>query len=163
MSSKEKNQEPVVVMPPSPTEKDVFTVTALRKALDQLSILEHQTEMILMKLFVLSSSSSLSSSSAATATTPVASVAAAPLAVAVTATSGTHATASDDATKNDATNGDATDDNAYGDNDDDDDSGYDGNVQYPYNPQSKIQYDPNSSRGLRTPMRKGGTANSLKI
>ena len=75
MSSKE-NQE----------RTDVFTVTALRKALDQLAIPEDQTELILEQLFVPSSSSS---SAAAATTTPVASVVAAPSAVAVAVTSGT--------------------------------------------------------------------------
>ena len=72
-------------MPPPRTEKDVFTVTALRKALDQLAIPEHQTELILEQLFVPSSSAA----AAATTTTPVASVVAAPSAVAVAVTSGT--------------------------------------------------------------------------
>ena len=81
--SMSSNQEQTVVMPPPRTEKDVFTVTALRKALDQLAIPEHQTELILEQLFV------PSSSAAATTTTPVASVVAAPSAVAVAVTSGT--------------------------------------------------------------------------
>ena len=140
-------------MPPPSPEKDVFTVTALREALDQLAISEHQTELILMKLFVPSSSSS-----AAATTTPVASVVAVPSAVAVAATSGTDkaaaaATAAVDKMDVNTTHGsdDLMDDEvealerlAYGDDDDDDDdSGYDGNVQYPYHPQpqSKIQYD----------------------
>ena len=44
MPSKEKSQEQTVVMSLSSTEKDVFTVTALCRALNQLAISEHQTE-----------------------------------------------------------------------------------------------------------------------
>ena len=137
------NHEQTVVMPPPRTEKDVFTVTALRKALDQLAISEHQTELILKKLCVPSSSS-------AATTTPVASVVAAPSAVAVAATSGTATATAVVDNDVDTTHGsddlmdDKVDALAYGDDDDDDDdSGYDGNVQYPYHPQpqSKIQYD----------------------
>ena len=142
MSSKEKDQERTVVMPPSPTEKNVFTVTALRMALDQLAVSEHQTELILMKLF------DPSSSSAAAA----AAVVAAPSAVKVAATSGTHAAAAAVDNDVDTTHGsddfmddeldadvDDDDDDDDDDNDDDDDDDDDSNVPFP--PQSKIQYD----------------------
>ena len=146
MSSEEKNQERTVVMPLPHTEKDVFTVTALREALDQLAISEYQTELILEKLCVPSSSSL--AVAAVVAATPAASVVVAPSSVAVAATSGTRAAATATAAvKTTHGSDDLMDDeveDTYGDDDDgDDDSGYDGNVQYPYHPQpqSKIQYD----------------------
>ena len=75
-STKEKNQQQTVVMPSSRTERDVFTVTALRNALDQVSISAHQKELILEQLFI------PPPAVAAAPATPVASGVAAPSAVA---------------------------------------------------------------------------------
>tara|TARA_B110001452_G_C15020051_1_gene356566 strand:- start:33 stop:506 length:474 start_codon:yes stop_codon:yes gene_type:complete len=139
MPSKEKNQERTVVMPPSHTETDVFTVTALRKALEQVSISAHQKELILEQLII-------PPPPAAAAPASVASVVAVPSAVAVATTSGTTTAAVNNDIDTTHGSDDLMDDEvdalAYGDDDDDDDdSCYDGNVQYPYHPQSKIQYD----------------------
>ena len=139
MSSKEKNQEQTVVMPPSPTEKDVFTVTDIRKALDQLSISAHQKKLILEQLII--------PPPPAAAAAPAPSASTVPNSSAATTLATDKASAVDDDVDTTHGSDDLIDDeveDAYGDDDDDDDdSGYDGNVQYPYHPQpqSKIQYD----------------------
>ena len=143
MSTKEKTPEQTVVMPPSSTGKDVFTVTALRNALDQVSISAHQKKLILEQLII-------PPPPAAAAAAPAPSASTVPNSSAVTTLATDKATAVDMDVNTTHGSDNLMDDKvdalehalAYGnDDDDDDDSGYDGNVQYPYNPQSKIQYD----------------------